>query len=174
VLRPERRPRRRGLLYAGAVALMLAGAGIGLEVALGGSSPTTSDSARVGRLLAQAETEEAGNQNLAALSFYLQVLGLEPHNLEALTQAGWLEFSAGSSAQTVNVIRRGEQLSLEAVHLGPGDPGARLYYAIEAASTPRSHDLAVRQFKVFLKLKPSSALMAVARPWLTALKISSS
>ncbi|MDE3044942.1 MAG: hypothetical protein KGJ10_09000, partial [Acidobacteriota bacterium] len=58
-----------------------------------------------------------------------------------------------------------------ALALAPQDPAPRLYYAIVAASTPGEKALAVKEFKIFLRLRPSKGQLAIARPFLVALGV---
>jgi Tfp pilus assembly protein PilF len=51
----------------------------------------------VTQLLSEAQSDVANGNVVAALSAYQQVLAISPKNAQALTQAGWLDFSAGSS-----------------------------------------------------------------------------
>ena len=60
----------------------------------------------------------------------------------------------------------------EAVAVAPDNPAPRLYLAIVAASIAGNRAVAVKEFKVFLRLKPSAAQLAVARPFLRSLGIS--
>jgi tetratricopeptide (TPR) repeat protein len=133
---------------------------------------TTATAQRVERLLAQAEIDQSAGNPTDALVAYDQVLALDSRNVEALTQSGWLSFSAGSADTDLALVRLGETRVARAVAISPRDPGARLYYAIIAASTPGHRRLALRQFRVFLRLHPSTTLRAVARPWLVRLGLS--
>jgi tetratricopeptide (TPR) repeat protein len=111
---------------------------------------------------------------VTALSAYEQVLKLDDTNVPALTQTGWLDFSAGSSDQDVAAINLGIKDLRRAVALAPRNPAPRLYYAIVADSTPGNRALAKKEFEIFLALKPSRAQLLVAAPLLKKLGLPSS
>ena len=137
-------------------------------------SPATSRSPapkQVTQDLNDAQSDVAEGNVAAALQEYQSVLTLDPKNVSALTETGWLDFSAGSSATNPSLVAIGVQDLRQAIAYGPNNAAARLYYAIVADSTPGNKALAKSQFEVFLDLHPSSAQLAVARPFLLALKL---
>ncbi len=170
---PKPRVRRRrwlvvaGLAFGIAIAVVLwsavqprqAGTSITGSVTLG-------HAAQITQLLIEAEADVANANDVAALAAYAQVLQLDPHNVEALTQSGWLDFSAGSSAKNAALVQLGTATLRRAITLAPRDPGARLYYAIAASDTPGNAALAAAQLRIFLALGPSAAQRAVAAPYL--------
>lgn len=170
------RRRRRWLLvsalacFAAAAAVLLwsslvprqAGTSITGSVSLGRAQQVT-------QLLEEAQADVADGDVTAALSAYGQVLALSPKNLTALTQTGWLEFSAGSSTKSASLVALGVKDLRAAVAEHPRAAAPRLYYAIVADATPGNGALAKSEFRVFLELKPSAAQLAVARPFLVAL-----
>jgi cytochrome c-type biogenesis protein CcmH/NrfG len=170
------RVRRRRLLVVAAVCFVVA-LGVLLWSSLGprqaGNSITGSVSLghvqEVQQLLIEAEADVANGNVVTALNAYERVLVLDPKNVQALTQTGWLDFSAGSSDQQITVIDYGLQDLRTAVKLAPRQAAPRLYYAIVADSTPGNHALAKQEFEVFLRLKPSRAQLAIAQPFLTKL-----
>ncbi len=125
----------------------------------------------IDRLLAQAEVDVANNQDVTALSAYAQVLNLDPRNVTALTQSGWLDFTAGSAAQESSVVEVGIRELEKAIAVAPRQSAPRLYFAIVADSTPGNQRVARTEFEEFLKLKPSVGQMAIARPFLKKLGI---
>ena len=171
--RPTVRVRRRrwlavaALAFASALAVILWSA-IGPRQA--GTSITGSitlgHSAQITQLLTEAEADVANQNDVAALAAYAQVLALDSRNVVAITQTGWLDFSAGSSAKDARLVAYATSLLRRAITLAPRDPGARLYYAIAASDTPGNAALAKTQFRVFLTLHPSAAQRAVAAPYL--------
>jgi len=124
---------------------------------------------KVQQYLGEAEADIANGNAITALDAYREVLGLDPRNVPALTQVGWLEFSAGSSSQDLRVMRAGVNDLRQAIALAPRSPAPRLYYAIVADSTPGYQALAKSEFEVFLALKPSRGQLAIARPFLEKL-----
>jgi tetratricopeptide (TPR) repeat protein len=184
--RPEpadasRRRHRRWLLVSSLVAFAVAVAGV-LVLALGPRQPGSqitggvggSAGQRVARDLAQAEIDQFIGRDVDALAAYNAALAIDPANDEALTQSGWLYFSAGSSAHDLSAVRSGEQRLSQAAAAYPTDPNPRLYLGIAAASTPGSRAVAVQQFQIFLRLRPDARLRALARPWLKELGLPSS
>ncbi len=171
--RPVVRVRRRRWLVVAALAFACALAVIlwsAIVPRQAGTSITGSVSlghrAQITQLLTEAEADVANQNDVAALAAYAQVLGLDPRNVVALTQTGWLDFSAGSSAKDARLVAYATSMLRHAITLAPSDPGARLYYAIAASDTPGNAALAKAQFRVFLTLHPSAAQQAVAAPYL--------
>jgi hypothetical protein len=173
----HRRHRRGFLLLALSCFVAAAGVLVVTNVALrqAGQSVTgglsLSPTQRVKKLATEAEQDLQGGNAVAALSAYQQILLIQPTNVAALTEVGWLDFSAGSSSHQLSLVRRGVAQLTEAVRLAPTSPAPRLYYAIVAASTPGQHSLAVSQFKIFLRLHPSPAQLASAARYLRALGV---
>ncbi len=123
----------------------------------------------VTRLLVQAEADVAVGKVVTALSAYQKVLVLEPSNVTALTQSGWLDFSAGSAAHQASVVETGIKELEMAIAVAPRQAAPRLYFAIVAASTPGNLGVAKNEFQIFLRLKPSAGQMAIATPFLRKL-----
>jgi hypothetical protein len=120
----------------------------------------------IDRLLTQAEVDVSNKQDVTALSAYAKVLVLDPKNVTALTQSGWLDFTAGSAAHTASVVEVGIRDLEKAIAVAPRQPAPRLYFAIVADSTPGNQRVAKTEFEEFLKLRPSLDQMAIARPFL--------
>jgi len=123
----------------------------------------------IDRLLSQAEVDVANNHDVTALSAYAEVLTLDPKNVTALTQSGWLDFTAGSAAKQASVIEVGIRELEKAIAVAPRQSAPRLYFAIVADSTPGNEKVAKSEFETFLKLKPSRGQLAIARPFLQKL-----
>jgi hypothetical protein len=178
--RPARRRRLAyliiGLLCLLAVAVIILLHSLSLRQAgtqeTGGVS--VSRSQEISQLLTEAQSDVASGQVATALAAYEGVLTFDPKNVTALTQVGWLEFSAGSTDTNPSLVTIGIKDLREAITYGPGNTAARLYYAIIADSTPGNRSLAVIQFKVFLALHPSRGQLAIARPFLLGLKLPTS
>jgi tetratricopeptide (TPR) repeat protein len=128
----------------------------------------------VTQYLTYAQNDMASGDVSAALQAYQEVLALAPKNVSALTETGWLDFSAGSSATNPSLVAIGVKDLREAIAYSPRNAAARLYYAIVADSTPGNQALAKSEFEVFLDLHPSSAQLSVARRFLLALKLPTS
>ena len=129
-------------------------------------SLSLSHAQQVQQLLVQAEADIAAGNTSTALVAYEQVLSLDATNVVALTQSGWLDFSAGSKAKDAPVVEAGIKNLERAIAAAPKDPAPRLYFAIVAASTPGNAATAKKQFETFLSLNPSKGQLAIARPFL--------
>jgi hypothetical protein len=176
---PKRSPlrrRRRWMLLVALVCFLVAASLLlwsSLSPRQPGNSITGSISLgraqQVTQLLSEAQGDIANGNVVAALSAYQQVLVISPKNVPALTQSGWLDFSAGSSGVNATLVTLGIKDLREAIGYAPRNPAPRLYYAIVADSTPNNRALAKREFRVFLSLQPSPGQLAVARPFLKQL-----
>jgi tetratricopeptide (TPR) repeat protein len=172
------RPRRRLLIALVCFALaagVLVWANLGLRQAgtsaTGGLNLTQSQKLR--QLLIEGEDDVANGDGVAALAAFQQVLAISPNNVDALTETGWLDFSAGSSSANATVVAHGVSLLRRAVLLAPNQAAPRLYYALVAYEMPGNRALAAAQFRVFVKLHPSATQLALAAKILRALKIKS-
>jgi cytochrome c-type biogenesis protein CcmH/NrfG len=132
-----------------------------------------SNAQKVQQYLGEAQVDIADGDATTALDAYQNVLAIAPKNVAALTQVGWLEFSAGSSSEDLKVMRVGVDDLRKAIALAPKLAAPRLYYAIVADATPGNQALAKSQFEVFLALKPSAGQLAIAKPFLTKLGLKS-
>jgi hypothetical protein len=128
----------------------------------------------IDRLLTQAEVDVANHQDVTALNAYAKVLTLDPKNVTALTQSGWLDFTAGSAAKKAPVVEIGIRELEKAIAVAPRQSAPRLYFAIVADSTPGNQRVAKTEFEEFLKLRPSVGQMAIARPFLKKLGLDDS
>jgi tetratricopeptide (TPR) repeat protein len=156
-----------GVLLWSALAPRQAGNSITGSIAL-------SNAQKVQQYLTEAEADVANGNVATALDAYQNVLGLDPKNVQALTQVGWLDFSAGSSDQDLAIMKVGVNDLRQAILLAPRNPAPRLYYAIVADSTPGNEAVAKAQFEEFLALKPSAGQLAIARPFLKKLGLRTS
>jgi tetratricopeptide (TPR) repeat protein len=125
----------------------------------------------IDRLLTQAEVDVANKQDSTALNAYAKVLNLEPKNVTALTQTGWLDFTAGSAAHKASVVEFGIKELEKAIAVAPRQTAPRLYFAMVADSTPGNRQVAKTELEEFLKLNPSNVQLAIARQFLQNLGI---
>ena len=135
----------------------------------GDGSISLTKSQTIARLLTEGESEVASGQVVTALNAYQRVLALDPKNATALTETGWLDFTAGSAAKKASVVELGIKYLEEAITVAPRNPAPRLYFAIVADATPGNQRVATTEFKEFLRLKPSAGQMAIAEPFLKKL-----
>ncbi len=175
------RRRRRSLLWIGlgsfflVIIIVLASS---IELRQADNSITgnvsLSHQQEVTQLLSEAQTDVAEGNVTAALSAYQQVLALSPKNASALTEVGWLDFSAGSADTNPALVSLGIKELGTAIKDAPRNAAAHLYYAIAAYSIPHNQSVAMSQLKLFLALHPSKAQLAIAAPILKELGMSSS
>jgi tetratricopeptide (TPR) repeat protein len=175
------RRRRRSLLWIGlgsfliviiivlwsSIELRQAGTSITGNVSLGKQQ-------EVSQYLNEAQSDVADGNVSAALSAYQEVLALSPKNASALTEVGWLDFSAGSSDTNPALVKYGIKELAKAIEDAPRNAAARLYYAIAAYSIPHNEAVAKSEFKVFLALHPTKEQLADAAPILKELGMSAS
>jgi cytochrome c-type biogenesis protein CcmH/NrfG len=135
----------------------------------GDGSISLTRSQLIARLLTEGEEEVASGKVVTALDAYQKVLTLDPKNVTALTETGWLDFTAGSAAKRASVVEVGIKDLEKAITAAPRNPAPRLYFAIVADSTPGNQKVARNEFKVFLRLNPSVGQMAIAKPFLRKL-----
>jgi tetratricopeptide (TPR) repeat protein len=175
------RRRRRSLLWIGlgsflivviivlwsSIELRQAGTSITGNVSLGKQQ-------EISQYLNEAQSDVAAGNVTAALDAYQEVLALSPKNASALTEVGWLDFSAGSSDTNPALVKYGIKELAKAIEDAPRNAAARLYYAIAAYSIPHNDAVAKSEFKVFLALHPTKAQLADAAPILKELGMSAS
>jgi hypothetical protein len=128
--------RRVGII--GCCFLIVAGAVILVTHALQGASPgqplTGSISIPKEQLIEEqiqeATTFNDENQDLAALQLFEQVLTEDPHNPEALADAGWLQWKDGYTAHNAAVQRAGKADAVKATNLSPTFYKGHLYLGL--------------------------------------------
>jgi tetratricopeptide (TPR) repeat protein len=123
----------------------------------------------IARLLTEGEADVAAGQVVTALNAYQKVLTLDPKNVTALTETGWLDFTAGSAAKKATVVELGIKTLEKAIADAPRNAAPRLYFAIVADATPGNQKVAKTEFEEFLRLEPSTGQMAIAEPFLKKL-----
>lgn len=175
------RRRRRSLLWIGlgafviVIVIVLASS---IELRQANTSITGSVSLgtqqEVSQYLNEAQSDVADGNVTAALSAYQEVLALSPKNATALTELGWLDFSAGSTNTNPALVSLGIKDLAKAIKDAPRNAAARLYYAIAAYSIPHNEAVAKSEFDVFLALHPSKAQLTLAAPILKLLGMSAS
>ena len=161
----SRVPRRRRwvLLAVGAVAIFLA---VGAIVVHRDTRSSTTSTAEVRVLLAQADTDAQKGKVSEALALYSQVLAADPTQPEALAQSGFLTFEAGLSAASPQLTARGEAQVREAVALAPKDYAPRLYLGVIELLGNANPTAALKQFAAFRALDPPAKWVTKAQPYI--------
>jgi hypothetical protein len=109
--------------------------------------------------------DHANANPVAALSSYCAVLALDSSNVAALSQSGWLDFSAGSASHNAAIVEVGSKNLEKAVALAPRQAAPRLYLTIAADSTPGNRTVAISEFRVFLTLRLLASWQWPSRSW---------
>lgn len=148
---------------AAAVVLVIGETGIGLPGNPVTGSLTLTRSQREQRLLAQGEAALLEGRSATALAAFEQVLTLDPTQVEALSEVGWLEFAAGVRAHDTSLVRRGQQQEDAAVAAAPQQFAPRLYLG---AMLAQEGDVtqAVAQFEAGLADDPPSSTVVAFAP----------
>jgi len=167
---PSGRRRRRGwLAVGGAVAVAAAAVLLVTQLAsprLAGQPPsgsvTLNAAQRVRQQLGQAEDLVAHNDLGGALGIFQKVLAEDPRQPEALAEAGWIEYQAGTAGAQPALVSDGEASVRTAVSVDPAAPSGHLYLGIIALRHDHDPTAAADQFARFLADHPTSAQVASA------------
>lgn len=152
-----------GCFAVAAIVLVAGELGVQLPGQTLTGSITLSKQQRVGRLLDQAETALIEQKDATALVAFDDVLAIEPHQSEALSEAGWLQFAAGVRAHKPALVRAGQRQESAAVVAAPGSYAPRLYYGTMLAQE-RDYASAVAQFDAGLADHPPASTLSVFVP----------
>lgn len=165
--RGHRRARRRwlvggavGCFALAAVVLVVMELGVRLPGQTVTGSITLSKQQRVQRLTNQGETALIEGNDTAAVVAFDEVLAIDPHQVEALSEAGWLQFAAGVEGHRAVLVRRGQRDEAEAVAAAPSSFAPRFYYGAMLAQE-HDFDAAVAQFDAGLADHPPSSTVSV-------------
>ena len=165
------RRRRKSLLFGG-VALLLGA--LALALVLWNSSDqlpgntitggaTLPEGQQIDRFLSQAAQLEGQGDDAEALQVYDKVLSMQPKNADALSQAGWLEFTAGVDGPNAKSLEDGEADENEAVSVEPGLEEARAYLGTMLFVVGQPSE-AVIQYSEFISDHPSSSELSPFLP----------
>jgi hypothetical protein len=167
------RARRKVYLVVGAVAVFAVVAAVLVATQSGARLPgetisggvTLSAGRALQRTLDQAETLEQEGNAPEALQLYRQVLAAEPDNVQALSEAGWLEFEAGVEAKNATLLSDGQSEEQRAERAAPTTPVPHLYLGsmLLVDGDPSS---AVPQYAQFVGDGPSASEIAEAKPFI--------
>ena len=170
---PRRRRRRRRWLAVVGVALLAAGMTLGIlratsprllgEGATG--SVTVNGTQLVDRQLAQAaqEVDQGSTTSLEeGIAIYRQVLREDPHQPQALAEAGYLTWEAGYEAGQSALADRGRAMVFESIGIEPDDYAAHLFAGTIDLRQGNDAPAAVAEFRAFLVEHPPAALVAAA------------
>ena len=170
---PSRRRRRRWLVAGAscafgvaAVVLVVAALGVRLPGETSSGSIDLSNAQQRARTMAQAATLESEGQASQALALYRNVLAADPHQPQALAEAGWLEFEAGVQAANGTLLEQGQRDEQAAERADASAYAPHLYLGsmLLVESQPAQ---AVAEFARFLSAGPPTAEVQTAWPFIT-------
>ncbi len=98
-----------------------------------------------------------------AIATYDLVLELDPHQVQALENGGWLARLAGLSQHNSALVQSGDDEIQAAVRVDPADAVARAYYAVVLLQDRKDPAAAVAQFRAMLAHHPSATLLWTVR-----------
>ena len=164
--RRSRRRLRTAAVAAGVVAFAIAA---GLLVAhsagqrlpgqsLSGSAPNN----KVQQLLVQADTQFQRSDVIGSLKTLQQVLAIDPRNVVALAQEGWVLAISGNSTHDQAIIDRGLSLIRQATSID-GTYAAAHFYAGSVLLNEGNAKGAITEFEDYLADDPSSSTAALVR-----------
>lgn len=166
--------RRRRWLLIGAVGAFAVAAVVSAVAALGVRLPGETSSGTIdlstaqqrARALTQAATLESEGKGSQALTLYRQVLAGDPHQPQALAEAGWLEFEAGVQAANGTLLEQGQRDEQAAEQADASAYAPHLYLGsmLLVESQPAQ---AAAEFARFLAAGPPTAEVQTAWPFIT-------
>jgi tetratricopeptide (TPR) repeat protein len=159
---------RRNRLVVGLAVVVVALAAVVAVLASDRSTPTSSSAqaAQIATMLDTADAQVAQGKIAEAIATYDGVLAIEPNQAHALAEAGWLTFEAGNAADSTSLLERGESQVRSAIVADPTLAAARLYLGVILLTAHKDPSAALSEFKAFLALKPSTALVDSAQPYI--------
>jgi tetratricopeptide (TPR) repeat protein len=159
---------RRNRLVIG-LAVVVVALAVVVVVLVADRSTATSPSARAAQittLLDKGDAQVAQGKIAEAIATYDAVLAIDPNQAHALAEAGWLTFEAGNAANSTSLLERGESQVRAAIVADPSLAAARLYLGVILLTAHKDPTAALTEFKQFLALKPSAALVASAQSYI--------
>jgi tetratricopeptide (TPR) repeat protein len=119
-------------------------------------SLTGNISSSVATLLAEARALQ-GTQPDEAVKRYIDVLKVDPDNVEALTYRGWILRILGDSNQLPAFVEEGRASLDRAIAVDPTYPDARVFRGILAYRNDNDAKAAIAQFDAFFALEQPPA-----------------
>ncbi len=159
--------RRRVVAVVAGVALFAAGAGALVARNAGQRLPgdTVSGSApnnKVQQLLVQAGNDVQKNDIKGALTSYHDALQIDPRNVDALANQGWLVAILGNTANDRSLLDQGLATIRQAEQIDPAYSSAHFYAGSVLLQEGDAKDAAT-EFQAFLDDDPSSPQAALVR-----------
>ncbi len=161
------RPRLRGIAVAAGVVAFAVGAGLLVAHGAGQRLPgqTVSGStpaSRVQQLIAQAGTDMQGNDVIGALKSFQAALAIDPGNVVALAQEGWVLAISGNTTHDQAIIDRGLALVRHAEQIDGSYAPAHFYAGSILLGEGKAND-SIPEFEQYLADDPSSATATLVR-----------
>ena len=154
-VRPTSAQRRRSaLVVVGVVAFaVVAGSVIARTngTRLPGQTATGNDATSTAAFLAQARSLQATDPT-TAVKRYIDVLKVEPDNVEALTYRGWIEVRLGLANNQPDFIASGRASLARALVVDQTYPDARVFAGVVAWQVDKDAVAAAKQFDAYFAL----------------------
>jgi hypothetical protein len=151
-----------GVVTAGAVIAAFAIAGA-VGSGTGRASNPVPDSRSVARDLSAARLLSSKGDDGDALTIYDQILGVVPHQAEALAYRGWILRQAGVAAHDGRLLKAGRSSIEASVAADPTYPDARAFLGYIRFEDDHDVAAAVTQFRQFLADHPPAQMVALTR-----------
>ncbi len=129
------------------------------EVATGGIS--ISSGQEIQRRLVQASAAEDSGNDVTALKLYNDVLAVDPNQVQALSESGWITYETGVLTNNSRLMASGEARVKKAMEVSPSSFAPHLYLGTIYLHQGNSSNAAV-QYNDFLKDNPPKDIRASA------------
>ncbi|MCL5886634.1 MAG: hypothetical protein M1280_06330, partial [Actinobacteria bacterium] len=113
------------------------------------------------RRLVQASAAENSGNDVTALKLYNDVLAMDPNQVQALSESGWITYETGVLSGNSRLMAAGEARVKEAMKISPGSFAPHLYLGtiyLHQGSASK----AAAQYAEFLKDNPPKEVKADA------------
>ncbi len=129
------------------------------EVATGNIS--LSRGQEIQRRLVQASAAENSGNDVTALKLYNDVLAMDPNQVQALSESGWITYETGVLSGNSRLMAAGEARVKEAMKISPGSFAPHLYLGTIYLHQGSASEAAA-QYAEFLKDNPPKEVKADA------------
>jgi cytochrome c-type biogenesis protein CcmH/NrfF len=137
---------------------------LALHPALVTSETSTNNNAVIKTDLSLAQHLALDGQSSLAIYVYAQVLKIDPKNVTALAEQGYLISQSGVVNHSGALIKKGFNEIQNALSLNPNYAQAYLYSGTIELTSFNNASAAVKDFAKFLKLNPNTELLKESKP----------